>query len=56
MFQEKGLGSEHVCYTKGCAKEVVLDVFFASVFTGKAHVQDTGPSNHLAVWRKADFP
>lgn len=43
IFQEKGLGSEYVCYTKGCAKEVLLNVFSASVFTGKASVQDTGP-------------
>lgn len=46
MFQEKGLGPEHVCCTKGDAKEVVLNVLFASVFTGKANVQDKGLSNH----------
>lgn len=45
MFQEKGLGSQRVCYTKGCAKEVALNAFFASVFTDKADVQDTGASN-----------
>lgn len=56
MFQEKGLGSEHVCYTKGCEKEVVLNVFFASVGTGKANVQDTGLSNLSESLEEGTFP